>query len=82
MSAGDGGPYGNLLKVDHGGGVITYYAHLSAFTVTSGPVTAGQVIGAVGATGNVTGSHLHFEVRQDGQAIDPEPWLGSHGLDP
>lgn len=66
------GGYGNIVQVDHGGGVITAYAHLSRFLVKPGDaVTAGQAIAAVGATGRATGPHLHFEVRLDGRPVDP-----------
>lgn len=73
---GNGGPYGNLTRIDHGGGVETWYAHQSAIVVSPGQkVRAGQPIGAVGATGNVTGPHLHFEVRVNGALSNPMPWL-------
>lgn len=79
-----GGAYGNLIKIDHGNGVETYYAHQSRFSpgVLGKQVKAGQVIGYVGATGNVTGPHVHFEVRVDGVPRDPMPWLRDHGLNP
>lgn len=74
--AGPAGTYGNLITIDHGGGVETRYAHLSATSVKAGDqVVAGQPIGAVGTTGYSTGPHLHFEVRRDGHAIDPAPLL-------
>ena len=76
ISAGPAGTYGNLVTVRHGNGVETRYAHLSATTVKAGDhVDAGQQIGNVGTTGYSTGPHLHFEVRKDGQAIDPAPFL-------
>jgi murein DD-endopeptidase MepM/ murein hydrolase activator NlpD len=76
VSAGPAGTYGNLVTVRHGNGVETRYAHLSATTVKAGDhVDAGQQIGNVGTTGYSTGPHLHFEVRKDGQAIDPAPYL-------
>ena len=76
------GSYGNLVKIDHGGGVETYYAHCSRLDVQSGDcVTAGQVIAAVGSTGNSTGPHLHFEVRVNGNAQDPMEWLGKNSED-
>ena len=63
---------GNLVRIDHGGGVETWYAHLSEVDVTTGQqVRQGQVVGAVGREGNSTGPHLHFEVRLDGAAVDP-----------
>jgi hypothetical protein len=68
--------YGNLVKLDHGNGLETYYAHCSRLDVTEGrQVEAGDQIAAVGSTGNSTGPHLHFEVRQDGIAQDPAAWL-------
>lgn len=68
--------YGILVVVDHGGGVQTLYAHLSRTTVRRGmAVRAGEPIGAIGTTGVVTGSHLHFEVRRGGVAVNPKPWL-------
>lgn len=70
--AGYYGGYGNFVVVDHGGGVVTAYAHQSRIAVGQGdPVRQGQVIGYVGSTGYSTGPHLHFEVRINGQAQDP-----------
>lgn len=78
-----GGAYGNLTKVDHGGGLTTWYAHQDSRSVTDGQkVTAGQQIGAMGRTGNVTGPHLHFEVRTGGTPVDPDKWLRSKGVTP
>jgi murein DD-endopeptidase MepM/ murein hydrolase activator NlpD len=74
--------YGNLVELDHGGGIHSRYGHLSAYTVTAGQqVTAGALIGFQGATGNATGVHLHFEIRQNGTPVDPVPWLAGHGVD-
>ncbi len=74
--AGVRGGYGNLVIVDHGGGVETRYAHQSALAVGVGDrVDAGTVVGAVGSTGRSTGPHLHFEVRVGGEAVDPTPYL-------
>ena len=74
--------YGNLVELDHGGGVTTRYGHLSAYTVTAGQhVAAGTLVGFQGSTGNSTGVHLHFEVRQDGAPVDPVPWLADRGVD-
>jgi murein DD-endopeptidase MepM/ murein hydrolase activator NlpD len=74
--AGPAGTYGNLVTVRHEHGFETRYAHLSAVEVQVGDVVeAGQEVGKVGTTGYSTGPHLHFEVRQDGQAIDPAPFL-------
>lgn len=68
--------YGNAIVVDHGNGLATTYNHLSSFVVTSGQgVTRGSQIGAVGCTGYCTGPHLHFEVRIDGNPVDPMPYL-------
>ncbi|HET7415639.1 MAG TPA: M23 family metallopeptidase [Arthrobacter sp.] len=85
--AGRAGAYGNLVEVLHSGGVATWYAHLSRIdTRRGGHVHAGQLLGLVGATGNTTGPHLHFEVRlhasvkDSGTPIDPLPWLRSHHL--
>ncbi len=72
--AGKSGGYGNLVVVDHGGGVTTYYAHLSAYGtgVQEGArVERGQEIGLVGSTGMSTGPHLHYEIRKDGRYLDP-----------
>ena len=74
--------YGNLVELDHGGGVTTRYGHLSAYTVAAGHrVSAGTLVGFQGSTGNSTGVHLHFEVRQDGAPLDPVPWLADRGVD-
>jgi septal ring factor EnvC (AmiA/AmiB activator) len=72
ISAGWNGGYGNCVIVDLGNGISAVYAHLSAINVSSGEiVSAGQTVGAVGSTGNSTGAHLHFEIRQYGTAISP-----------
>lgn len=64
--------YGKVIYLDHGGGLITRYAHLSAIDVETGDaVAADTVIGKVGSTGRTTGPHLHFEIRVSGRAIDP-----------
>jgi murein DD-endopeptidase MepM/ murein hydrolase activator NlpD len=74
--AGERGGYGNVVIVDHPGGLQTLYAHQSRVGVTEGEhVGRGQVIGAVGSTGHSTGPHLHFEVREGGKAVDPLPYL-------
>jgi septal ring factor EnvC (AmiA/AmiB activator) len=72
--AGWMGGYGQLVIVDHGGGLATAYAHLSAI-YAGGAVGQGQGIGAVGCTGSCTGNHLHFEVRVNGSAVDPMGYL-------
>ena len=64
--------YGNQVLLDNGAGLSTRYAHMTQTAVTAGEaVTAGQVIGYVGSTGDSTGNHLHFEVMQDGVRVDP-----------
>jgi murein DD-endopeptidase MepM/ murein hydrolase activator NlpD len=73
--AGWMGGYGNLIIIDHGGGIATAYAHQSSFTVGGGPVSQGQTIGYVGCTGHCFGPHLHFEVRVNGSAVDPLGYL-------
>jgi len=69
--------YGKCIMIDHGGGVVTLYAHNNSISVSKGQVVAkGQNIARTGSTGNVTGPHLHFEVREDGEYVDPEEkWL-------
>jgi murein DD-endopeptidase MepM/ murein hydrolase activator NlpD len=70
------GGYGNLVVVDHGGGLSTAYAHQSGMVASSGQhVSQGQVIGYVGNTGHSFGAHLHFEVRFNGAAVDPPGYL-------
>lgn len=68
--------YGNCVEVDHGNGMITRYAHMSAFRTQMGKeVLAGEVIGAIGSSGRSTGPHLHFEVRINDQPVNPRPFL-------
>jgi len=73
--AGWFGGYGNLVVIDHGGGVATAYGHMSAIYASGGAVDQGQSIGAVGTTGHSTGNHLHFEVRINGSPVDPLGFL-------
>jgi murein DD-endopeptidase MepM/ murein hydrolase activator NlpD len=74
--AGWVGGYGNYTCIDHGGGLATCYAHQSSFAVSTGAhVTQGQVIGYVGSTGHSFGPHLHFEVRINGNPVDPLGYL-------
>ena len=68
--------YGNCVEVDHGNGLITRYAHMSAFHTHVGQaVVPGQLIGAIGSTGRSTGPHLHFEVRINNTPVNPRPFL-------
>jgi murein DD-endopeptidase MepM/ murein hydrolase activator NlpD len=70
------GGYGNLVELEHGKGIQTRYGHLSSILVTPGTrVKRGQLIALMGSTGRSTGTHLHYEVRIDGQAINPVPFL-------
>ncbi|MGH3115669.1 MAG: murein hydrolase activator EnvC family protein [Gaiellales bacterium] len=73
--AGWMGGYGNLIIVDHGGGIATAYAHQSSFAVGGGTVSQGQTLGYIGCTGHCYGPHLHFEVRANGSAVDPLGYL-------
>ena len=80
LSTGWGGAYGNLTKVLHDDGTVGYYAHQSRFAVRPGQyISQGSLLGFVGSTGNSTGNHLHFEVRQDGKPTNPMPWLERAG---
>jgi len=67
--------YGNIIIIDHGGGMGTAYGHQSAIYVGGGSVSQGQTIGAVGSTGHSTGCHLHFEVRVNGTPVNPLSYL-------
>ena len=74
--AGWSGSYGKLVKIDHGNGVETWYAHTSKMYVTVGEqVSAGETIAAVGSTGNSTGPHLHFEIRINGKTVNPQNYV-------
>ena len=68
--------YGRAVILEHGEGISTLYGHLGTIRVQSGEtVPAGAVIGTVGRSGNATAYHLHFELRVDGEAVDPGPYL-------
>lgn len=70
------GGYGNLIILSHGNGIQTYYGHCSKLNVAKGTtVNAGDVIALVGSTGNSTGNHLHFEIRKNGEQINPQKYL-------
>lgn len=76
LFAGYSGAYGNVVKISHGSGIKTYYAHCSKLYVKTGDtVSAGDVIAAVGSTGNSTGNHLHLEIRLNGNKINPQLYL-------
>lgn len=75
--------YGNAVVIDHGGGVLTIYGHMQweSLRVSVGDtVSAGTPLGAEGSTGQSTGCHLHFEIREFEQRIDPEPFMANLGL--
>jgi murein DD-endopeptidase MepM/ murein hydrolase activator NlpD len=79
---GDASGYGNVIYVDHPGGMQTRYAHLNAFAeglAKGSPVQAGQTIGYVGTTGRSTGPHLHFELHVAGRPVDPMAFAGTDG---
>lgn len=76
--AGWGNGYGKVIDLDHGRGIETRYAHLSAILVKPGQeIKRGDLIGRMGSTGRSTGSHLHYEVRIDGRSVNPVPFLQS-----
>jgi murein DD-endopeptidase MepM/ murein hydrolase activator NlpD len=76
VHAGRNGGYGKMVEIDHGNGITTRYAHLSAVEVREGdPVAIGARIGKAGSTGRSTGPHLHYEVRRNGSAVDPIRFL-------
>ena len=76
MTAEWSGDYGRLVVVDHGGGIQTFYAHLSRLDVISGQFSRrGEVLGKTGSTGRATGAHLHYEVRRRGTPVNPSQYL-------
>jgi len=76
QSAESGGPYGKHVLISHGGGLQSLYAHMSQIAAKVGAgIKQGARVGAVGATGNVTGPHLHLEARLNGRTVDPMPYL-------
>ena len=76
-SAGYQGNYGNAVLVEHGFGIATRFGHMSRFAVRAGQqIRRGQIVGYVGATGRVTGSHLHYEILLNGRPINPLRLLG------
>ncbi|MGF1431838.1 M23 family metallopeptidase, partial [Kitasatospora sp. LaBMicrA B282] len=82
-SAGWSGAYGYRVIQTLPDGTELWYCHLASIAVGSGPVAPGTLLGGVGATGNVTGPHLHLEVRPGGgAAVDPGDWLRAHGVTP
>ena len=75
-SGWDGSGYGNRVIVDHGNGSRTLYAHLRVLNVTEGQsVNRGDMLGEMGSTGRSTGTHLHFEIRQDSVLLNPMNYL-------
>jgi murein DD-endopeptidase MepM/ murein hydrolase activator NlpD len=72
ISAGWAGGYGNMVEIDHGDGISTRYGHMAEVTVQAGDtVKAGEQVGLAGSTGRSTGTHLHYEVRENGRPVDP-----------
>lgn len=83
INAGAMPGWGNTVRIDHGGGLVTLYGHMQweSLKVHIGQqVTAGTPLGDEGTTGKSTGCHLHFEVQLNGVAIDPEPFMAARGL--
>ncbi len=77
LRTGTSSTYGRFVEIEHSNGVTSFYAHMSRVGATQGQIVqAGQEIGKVGTSGRVTGAHLHFEIRRDGQQINPERFLG------
>lgn len=80
-NAGWSGGYGEMVEVDHGGGLVTRYGHLSSILVKTGDeVRIGSLIGRAGSTGRSTGPHLHYEIRVNGDAVDPMRFLNAGRL--
>ena len=80
LRTGTWGDYGLIVMIDHGRGWQSMYAHLSRIHVREGEaIRAGEMLGQVGATGNATGPHLHFEIKRDGRHLDPAPFIGLLG---
>ncbi|CAN5263860.1 hypothetical protein BH23ACT9_BH23ACT9_14290 [soil metagenome] len=76
IHAGTMGGYGNLVLIAHSGGFVTAYAHLSSIAVSNGQsVSTGTFLGGMGCSGSCTGTHLHFEIRANGQAVNPRSYL-------
>lgn len=76
VQSGWSGGYGNMVEIDHGNGITSIYGHNSQLVVTVGQtVKKGQVISYVGSTGESTGPHVHYEVRENGTAVDPWKYL-------
>jgi murein DD-endopeptidase MepM/ murein hydrolase activator NlpD len=76
LASSDAGHYGTAVFIDHKNGYITHYGHLSSYNVKVGQkVRTGQLIGKSGATGRVTGPHLHFTVKKGDKALDPMKFL-------
>ncbi len=76
VHAGPMGGYGAMVEIDHGNGLSTRYGHMSEIAVKEGQeVAEGAILGSLGSTGRSTGPHLHYEVRVDGEPVDPERFL-------
>lgn len=80
ISAARMSDYGIQIQIRHASGAVTSYSHMSALLVRGGRVSAGTPIGRTGATGNVTGPHLHFEVKIGGSQVDPTSYLRQRGV--
>lgn len=83
ITAGSFYGWGNSVRVDHGGGLVTLYGHMqwgSLRVAVGDSVAAGTPLGAEGNTGRSFGCHLHYEVQRDGRAIDPQPFMAALGL--